>query len=291
MRWSTEQGISAGEYPLYEYQGKLYLLAGDMLVIDSSNDVVLDILESGYSTAYYKESLSYSAYIDKINYLDGPILIDGKLYVTKNNCQNSNASSDIRRQSYSCFISYYLFSDKGKFVEDKTREKKEERVYPFTYFSKGTKILMSDGKRENIEDIKSGDLIKSINGREGIWKSKDIEVVENVKRSGSLVTINNILKTGPDQSLYYYVTYYTDERGEGVKAKELKTRIGKELLGENKEKIKIISVDYSDEKVDVYDLIFKDNNSDGEYVFADGLLVFTPNTCYSFPRCSERQDF
>ncbi len=126
-------------------------------------------------------------------------------------------------------------------------------------FLAGTKIDMTGGTKKNIEEIKIGDYVKSLNTETG--KTNNAKVVRVIRKTDpSHLTINNLLKTVPDQKMF---------TKEGFKqAQDLK--IGDYLLSNDNNWIKVSDISpIVNESVETYDLVLNGGNT----FYADGYLA------------------
>jgi len=127
-------------------------------------------------------------------------------------------------------------------------------------FAKGTKILMSDNSYKNIEDIKVGDTVMSLNHQTGKQEPKQVYLIykgENTDKSFTLKFTNNInLSICGKHDLFEkdsrkYVTIINDN------AKEF---IGKHFYNAVANRYEeLLEVVYNDEQVDYYSIYIKNN--------------------------------
>ena len=126
-------------------------------------------------------------------------------------------------------------------------------------FLAGTKVDMADGTKKNIEDIKIGDYVKSLDTETNkVNNAKVIGVIHKIDPSH--LTINNLIKTVPDQKVY---------TKDGFKqAQNLK--LDDYLLSNKNEWIKISSISgIIYENVETYDLVLDGGNT----FYADGYVA------------------
>ena len=126
-------------------------------------------------------------------------------------------------------------------------------------FLAGTKIAMANGAEKNIENIIIGDYVKSLSVETG--KTNNAKVIKIIKKiDPSHLTINNLIKTVPDQKMY---------TKDGFKqAQDLK--LNDYLLNGNNEWVKVSDISpIVYENVETYDLVLDNGNT----FYADGFLA------------------
>ncbi len=126
-------------------------------------------------------------------------------------------------------------------------------------FLSGTKILMSDGKEKNIEDVKVGDYVLTYtsDSSKKLVKAKVLATQKAVD-PGYLI-INGNLKVTPDHIIM----------ANGVWREAGSVQFGDELLSSNGDKVKVYSIEWQRGKVDVYNLTVDKYHT----YFANGLYV------------------
>jgi hypothetical protein len=124
---------------------------------------------------------------------------------------------------------------------------------PTACLATGTRIAMVDGSYKNIEDIETGDSVKTDN--------KEVATVIGViRREDPIVVINNSLRAAPDEIIYL-------ANGQTETADHIKS--GDMLLGEDNKTVIVTTVVYSSEPEKTYDLTL----AGADAFFANGYLV------------------
>jgi hypothetical protein len=129
-------------------------------------------------------------------------------------------------------------------------------IYAKACLAAGTTISMADGSYKDIEDVKIGDVVKSLNGKtmtSGI-------VAKIIQREDPIIIINGTLKAAPDEVVYL-------ANGKTEATSQLK--IGDQLLREGGQAVIVATIVQSNELAKTYDLALKN----GSTFFADGYLV------------------
>jgi len=115
-------------------------------------------------------------------------------------------------------------------------------------FVAGTKITLANGDTVNIEDLKPGDKVKSVDLSNG-WSIEDQEL-ETISKTSANTTYKIITSTGSFRGTAQHPMYV---EGNWIPLKGLK--IGDKLKNIHSEEIEIVKIEKIDETVDVYNLI------------------------------------
>jgi|GEM_PF-1747790 len=133
-------------------------------------------------------------------------------------------------------------------------------------FTAGTKIIMSDGSYKNIEEIRTGDIVKAFDIRKKKYTNAKVvnTFYHNSYEIPYYLIINSNLEVTPNHPMYI--------NNKWIRADELK--IGDSLLNKEGKLVKVRSIDTIYKNAPVYNLEVDKYHT----YFANGILVHNKNS-------------
>jgi len=196
-----------------------------------------------------------ASYVGEISNKDGSINI------------NSNGDRLIVTYSFDPDYDFQIYDitdgDNEFYMEMNGKDISDAIVYYLddSCFLAGTSVSMADGSLKNIEDIVSGDLVRSYNIETGsfvVAKVSSLLSFEPSVMDGSYLVFNDILRVTSNHLLFV--------DGSWVEAGSVSAGYFFDSLGRD---VYVNSIKKVSERVRVYDLLLEDSSS----YFADGFLV------------------
>ena len=137
----------------------------------------------------------------------------------------------------------------------------EVNELPDLCFPAGVKILMDDGSKKEIQEIKSGDTVASYNLSEGKTEGEKVRELIVRKNNDGYVLLNKHLKATPNHEIFVNMRLW-------LRADQVK--VGDEFMDVDGKPVHVKSVEQAGGTGTVYNLSLNGKNHN---YFAEGLLV------------------